>query len=487
MLDRKAKIAYLELLKERKRRELKASYFEFFKHFWHTISAEELVLNWHIKYLCDEVQIVAERVIKRLPKEYDLVINVPPGTSKSSIVTVLLQPWLWTRDPSKTVITSSYSADLSLDHSAKSRDVIKSEEYRKLFPEVQIRRDKDNKGHWANTSGGERIATSTAGTITGKHGDIIIQDDSMSPKQAESEAYRKQAHLFTDRTLSVRKKDKRNTPEIQIAQRLHQSDSTGHALKKRKRTKHICLPAEVSDNIKPPELIFNYVDGLLDPVRLSADVIGEMKENLGSYGYAGQFRQEPSPPEGDVWMKQWFSTYNSTEIIGVRRDFKVDSAYTDKVEKNDPSGVLSYAFKDNKIYLVNFTRVWKKFPDFCRFLPEHVRQYGSSGSMIGIEPKASGISIDQELKVRTMLNIYPQHPIKAFGKQQTATDKLSRARACSVHAETGRVLVPEGNPPWLEDFFTELCMFPRADHDETNDTLILAIEECLMKPARGYA
>jgi predicted phage terminase large subunit-like protein len=482
-MNRDAK--YLELIKEKKRRQLKASYFEFFKYFWKIISSDDLVLNWHIKYLCDELQIVAGRIVKRESKLYDLIINIPPGTTKSSIVTIGLQPWIWTLDPSLTIISSSFSSDLSLDHASKSRDIIKSEEYKSLFPYVEIRRDRDSQSHFSTTKGGERIATSTGGSITGRHGDLLIQDDPLNPKQADSDAYRRSAENFTGRTLATRKKDKKNTPSIIIMQRLHESDTTGIELKKKKKIKHICLPAEISDKISPHELEIYYRDGLLDPVRLSHEVLEDMKVELGTYGYAGQFKQEPAPAEGDVWMRHWFPTYNSSEIFGKRRDMKLDTAYTDKVTENDPSGILTYVQKENKIYIVHFEKVWKKFPDFCKWLPEYVRQYGSSQSMIGIEPKASGISIEQQIKAQTLLNIYQQKPIKSFGKEQKATDKLSRARACSVIAETGRVLIPEGSPPWLIDFMNSLTMFPMAKHDEENDCLILAIED-LMKPARGF-
>ena len=73
-----------------KRLLLKASFYEFFKFFWDTINHEELVDNWHIKYLCDELQIVAERVFKREPKLYDLIINIPPSSSKTSIVNIFV-------------------------------------------------------------------------------------------------------------------------------------------------------------------------------------------------------------------------------------------------------------------------------------------------------------------------------------------------------------------------------------------------------------
>ena len=73
------------------------SFFEFFKFFWPEISNEELKVNWHIETLCNELQIMAERVANNEPRLYDRIINVPPGTSKTSICSVMFPVWCWTR------------------------------------------------------------------------------------------------------------------------------------------------------------------------------------------------------------------------------------------------------------------------------------------------------------------------------------------------------------------------------------------------------
>ena len=93
-------------------------------------------------------------------------------------------------------------------------------------------------------------------------------------------------------------------------QRLHEQDPTGEMLSKRdKKIKHICLPAENKGNVLPPELADNYVGGLLDPVRLDAEVLAESKTDLGSFGYAGQFDQKPAPDEGGIFKRDLVSDY----------------------------------------------------------------------------------------------------------------------------------------------------------------------------------
>ena len=122
----------------------KRSFFFFLKEFWHIIIPEDPVYNWHMEYLCDELQKVVTKVKNREAKDYDLIINIPPGTSKSTIATVMLPAWSWIVDPTIRSLTASYSASLSTDHSMKSRDIIRSDKFKSYFPEIDIKRDQDN-------------------------------------------------------------------------------------------------------------------------------------------------------------------------------------------------------------------------------------------------------------------------------------------------------------------------------------------------------
>src|ERR1700679_12886 len=76
------------------------SFWQFVCEFWSEIpGAGEMIPNWHMELLCNEMQLIAERVFNKEPREYTLLINVSPGTSKSSICSILFNPWTWTRMP----------------------------------------------------------------------------------------------------------------------------------------------------------------------------------------------------------------------------------------------------------------------------------------------------------------------------------------------------------------------------------------------------
>lgn len=452
----------------------KRSFYKFVETFWSTIISEDPVFNWHIQYLCDELQEMAHYIVGRKPKPHDLIINIPPGTTKSTIATIMFPAWLWTQDPTLRIISSSYSQDVSIDQAQKSKDIISSEKYRRLYHEVVIRRDKSGKGFYGNTAGGERYVTSTGSAVTGKHAHVIINDDPQNPKQAESEPLRTQAVEFT-KTLSTRKVNKKNTPTITIMQRLHEEDVTGYLLKnKADRIKHICLPAEVSEYVKPAELKDRYVNGLLDPVRLDADVLAEARIDLGSRGYAGQYEQTPTNAQGNIVKREWFGRISRANFEALRGNavmhFFLDTAYSEysKKNENDPSGILAACRVGNMMYIYHAMKVWKAFPELIRFLPEYCASWGYNKmrSTLRIEPKANGISVVDQLRAETHLNV--------CRTPSPRDSKATRLATASPKVECGRVMLVEGE--WNEDFLDEVCGFPAQVHDEYVDILCYAIQ-----------
>lgn len=451
------------------------SFYNFFCEFWDTIVPEQLVANWHIKYLCDELQELSKYIVARQPKPYDLIINIPPGTTKSTICTITWPAWLWTQDASLRIISNSYSADLAEDHSSKSRDIITSNKYRTLFPEVRLRRDRAAISKYESTRRGARYTTSTGGTITGKHAHVIINDDPLNPAQALSDAMRKTANDHTA-TLATRKVDKANTPTVTIMQRLHEDDVTGYLLgQDNEKIKHICLPAELSDEVRPVELKRFYIDGLLDPVRLSPDILQAQKRDLGTSSYAGQYDQTPYDKEGGIIKREWFPTLSQYSIEHIIKQaqrqrgvhFYIDTAYTTNRE-NDPTGIIAVCDWGRDLLIIDAVKVYLEFPELCKWLPSYTRQMGyNSRSTIRIEPKANGLSLIQQLQRTTQLNVVA---IKA-----PTTSKVERANAASPTLEAGRIKLFAG--AWNGDYLDEMAGFPRTKHDEFVDITGYAVQD----------
>lgn len=277
------------------------SFFTFLQTFWDVVVPTNAGhFNWHVRYLCDQLQDLAERVFRNEERKHDLIINVPPGSTKSTICSIMFPAWVWTRMPSARIICASLTNDLAEKFSMKTRTLVNSELYRFSFPYVQLERR--TKTRLWTTEGGERQSFGTGSNVTGQHAHFIIIDDPINPYMALSDKGLAAANEWMDSTVSTRRiiTDRVLTPTVLIMQRLHQNDPTGHWLKQHEndgKVKHICLPADLlsKSEVKPPGLKKYYTAHLLDPVRLNFNWLAEQRNKLGEYAYACQYDQSPIP------------------------------------------------------------------------------------------------------------------------------------------------------------------------------------------------
>ena len=449
------------------------SFYEFFKAAWIVVEpAVPLSTNWHHKYICDLLQQECERVIAQNPKDKDVIINVPFRSTKSLIVTVMFPVWAWIKSPKLRFITSSYSATLSIELATKSRDIIFSDWFKRRWGDVfHIKKDQNLKERYENNFVGMRRATSVGGTVTGQGGDFLIVDDPLSPQMASSATERDNANEWYRTTFYSRLNQPDIGVRIIIMQRVHEDDLTGFLLGRETRLKykHICIPAKSGDdNIKPKHLeeFYDKDTGLFWEDRFSQSTLDDYRSALGSYGYAGQLQQTPTPLDSGMIHKDWFKVdrYRVDDSVV---NFVIDPAYTAD-QKNDPSALLAYTYKDNKWQIVDCVNVYKEFPDLVKFIQQWVAKNGyTNSSRIYVEPKASGKSIVQTLVRETGLNVKEDKP--------PTKDKVARVSDVSASLESGRVSLLNGD--WNDEFLDQLTKFPAAKHDDMVDCLVMAVNK----------
>ncbi len=428
--------------------------------FWPVISSEPLALNWHIEYLCNELQYHMERVFKRQTKECDLVINISPSTSKSSICSILLQPWCWTRMPGLRKIGCSYVEDLAFELTVKSRRVVQSPLYKKLFPEIEIRSDLNNKSLWSNTLGGDRYAIGMGGSVTGKHGHLIVLDDPLNPKMGRSEAAINTAREFCTETLPNRTVDKEVTFQLLVMQRISVDDPTALWLGK-PGVKHICLPGELTDDVKPVELREKYVDGLFDPKRLSRNALDSHLAEMGQYGYAGQILQTPVPPSGGMFKVdklEEMHAYPGDECFTRICRFW-DRAASDG--KGDWTvGVKMGLHKDGSYWILDIVRGQWSSDAREKVMLETANRDGKR-VRIGFEQEPGSSGIDSAKETIRRMSGFLIEGFRATGSKEVRADTFS------VQVNAGNVKVLKGK--WLSDYKYELTHFPNAKHDDQID------------------
>jgi predicted phage terminase large subunit-like protein len=487
----------------------------FIREAWPIVEpATPFVDGWHIDVVCEHLEAVTAGELPRL------LINVPPRTMKSLTVGVFWPAWEWLTAPHVRWLFASYAQDLSQRDSLKCRRLIKSEGGRTdgtFFQRVgyqgvlrllyskpwTLTADQDVKNKYETTEMGMRLATSVGGVATGEGGDRIAVDDPLSAKQARSETERVAANTWWDETMTTRFNSARAAAVI-VMQRLHEDDLTGH-LKEQGGWHHLCLPAEYEpshpfvypDRVTLPEreLTAQGPDGeaetitipggrtltgdkrneageLLEPIRLSADRLAELKRSLGSYGYAGQMQQRPSPIEGGMFKRDWWQ-YWTPETLPPNWDRLIQS--WDMTFKDTESASGSYVVG----------QVWGA-RDANRFLLAQVRgKFGFTDTVKAVEaltaawPYATAILVEEKANGAAVINML-KAKIQGMIPVQPEGGKEARAAAVEPFVEAGNVYLPSADfipcVPGYEatsvaDFIEEHAVFPNGTHDDQVDTL----------------
>jgi len=457
----------------------KGSLFMFMTYMWDTYTQDKFVPNWHIKYLADELETIARRVAAGDKREYDLAVNIPPGTTKTALVSIFFPVWCWANWYWMRFITSSHNKDLSLESAEYSRDIVRSEKFKQLFPEVGIKQDKDVKSNFRivlidqryvgfkprEKQGGGRVSTSVGAKITGFHAHIIISDDLIDPKASLSEVSLPAVNDYYDKTLFTRKTDKNVSTMILIMQRLHQDDPTGHLLQKKGlKLKHICLPGEIrmyGEFVKPAILKEKYIDDLLDPKRMPWDVLKELESVLGQYGYAGQIGQNPTPPGGGMFKVDHLSILDhmSSETNIVQR-----LRYWDKAGTQDggcfTAGVLIWKMTNDKFIIADVKRgQWGT--DVREDIIKSTAQADGRETEVYIEQEpGSGGKESAEATIKNLAGF-------ACYRDLPQGDKARRADPFSVQVNWGNVILLRGE--WNKAFKDELESFPNGKYKDQVD------------------
>jgi len=370
-------------------------------------------------------------------------------------------------------LTFGYNQELSLEAADNSRNLLVSQMFQEVYPELIMKRGKEGVTNFRIVKveddgtirlGGGRFSSSISGTGTGFHGDLIIIDDPLNPKQAASAVELKNSIDWLDQTLPTRKTNKEVTPTILIMQRLHEGDPSGHLLAKKKtKVKHICLPGEIntaqySDKVRPIELVKNYVDGLLDPVRLPQSVLAGMEESLGQYGYAAQFGQSPTPPAGGMFKIDRFVMIESmpspNTIIQTVRSW--DKAGTDPTKDKSKEPAYTVGTKIHKLangkYLISDVIRGRWSAEVReQIIRSTAEADGSSVEIVHEQEPGSGGKDSAEATTRNLagFSVRAERPIG---------NKIARADTLSVQVNLFNVMLLKGE--WNREFIEEFRYFP---------------------------
>lgn len=447
---------------------------EFVREAWPIVEpSTPLVWNWHLDVICDHVQALLE---DRLGVQ-NLIINVPPGSMKSTILSVCAPAWVWAQKgdgrlgPGWRGLFLSGAEDVAIRDSIKCREILDSPWFHRVFrPSWTWARDQNAKGHYKNSARGVRRSLPAGARITGSRADDIFVDD---PNDAQGgKAERDQVTSWWDGAAYNRLNDMRTGHRCIIQQRLHEEDLTGHILSKDRDAWAVLIirqeyekPQPTDPDIKPTPL--GWTDPrtkegeLFFPERFPPEVVASEKRVKGSSGYAGQHQQRPAPAEGAIFKKGFVRFYKPEALPKLARTIlSGDTAFKEK-EENDFSVILAAGEckEEGRAGLYLMDR-WKERAGYPA-LKVKAKTMGArwKPQAFLIEDKASGQSLIQELKQDTLL------PVVA---RKVDRDKVSRANSCVPFWEAGNIYLPEG-AEWVDDFLEQLYGFPKLAHDDDVD------------------
>lgn len=491
-LKRGQKVELLALLHEREKRVMNRSLHEFLKGAWPIIEpGRKFIDNWHIKAICDHLEAVSRREIKRL------LINVPFRTSKSTITSVAWPAWTWAMagEANHQWLCGSYAEKLAIRDSLKMRRLITSDWYKSYWREqFSLTADQNAKVRFQNDQMGYRIAFGMTGGVMGDGGDTVLVDDPHDRQGAHSEAERETALTTFDEALITRLNDPEDGAIVIIMQRLHQNDLSGHVLKQ-KGWVHLMLPMEFEPERKCKTDLFEdprtYAGELLWPERFPRQVVDQLKVGLGSYATAGQLQQRPSPAGGGILdithFQLWPNKKDLPDFHYVVQSY--DTAFTDKTE-NDPTACTVWGIWEDKVkgIIVRKAMLLEAWTDHLRYpelrkkvMEDWKAKYGGRkndplhpsrrADVVLVEDKGSGQSVVQDLQQANV-------PVVRYNPGRA--DKTARAALASPMLELDLFYVLEsGRDPgkaitWARPLLEQCEQFPNGEHDDLVDTFTQA-------------
>lgn len=434
---------------------------EFLSQFWMYIDNGAFQNNWHIEAKAEHLQAVLDGQIRKL------IINEPPRQSKSTVVSVAWPAHSWIKHPSIQWLFSSYAATLAIRDSVKCRRIIESPLYQKRWGDkFHIVSDQNTKSRFDNNRNGYRLATSVDGSNTGEGGNILVIDDPHNIKEIESETKRQSTLDWWDQAMSSRLNNPKEDKIVIVAQRSHAKDLCGHV-----RTDgdwvELILPMEFEPKKRCMIEVTGWMDPrtekgeLLNPGRVGEKENRDLKRRLGSYGYAGQCQQRPSPKGGGLVKLKWFNRYTEQPRLDEFGSITIscDTANKDK-DSSAPTAVeVWWEDQFHKHYLIEVWRDKVQYPELERKIITICSKYRQWLREVLIEDKSSGIVLIQNLNSKYD---FPIIPVEPRGDKEVRMD----TEAPAIEAGHYYLPSPDLGHDWLFDFETEVENYPKGTMDQ---------------------
>jgi len=437
-----------------KREKAQVDFAKFVKEMW-----PGFIDGRHHKVMAKKFQEIAEGKIKRL------IINMPPRHTKSEFASFLLPAWFLGKYPSKKIIQTSNTAELAVGFGRKVRNLVDSDQYSKIFPNVNLRSDSKAAGRWATNAGGEYFAIGVGGTVTGKGADLLIIDDPHSEQEAALAATSPEIFdkVYEWYTSGPRQRLQPGGSIIVVMTRWAKRDLTGKILQSMADK-----DGETWEVIDFPAILPS--GNPLWPEFWPLEELEALRSELPAGKWNAQYQQSPTSEEGAIVKREWWKEWK--EDRPPHCEFIIqswDTAFT-KSERSDYSACTTWGVfylnenpNDPNVILLDAFKKRMEFPELKEKAFNYYKEWEPDAFIV--EAKASGAPLIFELRAMGI-------PVSEFTPSR-GNDKMVRINSVSDLFASGKVWAPSTR--WADELIEEMAAFPNSDHDDLVDSSTQAL------------
>ena len=449
----------LSLFDELESAEQKESAREHFMDFVH-MAWPAFIGGRHHSIMAKAFERVASGELKRL------IINMPPRHTKSEFASYLLPAWFLGRYPEKKIIQTAHTAELSVGFGRKVRNLVDSDDYKKIFPSIALRADSKAAGRWSTNKGGEYFAIGVGGAVTGKGADLLIIDDPHSEQEGQSADPGVFDKVHEWYTSGPRQRLQPGGAIVVVMTRWHKRDLTGQILKS-------SLQRAGTDEWEVIEFPAIMPSGdPLWPEFWPKPELEALREELPSPKWNAQYQQNPTSEEGALvkrdWWREWekdrpppcefiIQSWDTAFLKTQRSDFSACTTWgvfywPDDTGTEQPNIILLDAYKERL-----------EFPELKKTAFEMWTDWQPDAFIV--EAKAAGTPLIFELRAMGI-------PVSEYTPSR-GNDKIARVNAVADLFASGMVWAPRIR--FAEEVIEEFASFPAGEHDDLVDSSTQAL------------
>ena len=426
-------------------------FLKFVKHMW----GDAFIQGKHHKIIAEKFNRIAQGKLKRL------IVCLPPRHSKSEFASTFLPAWLMGLNGSLKIIQCTHTAELAVRFGRKVRNLIDSEDYKFIFPNLSLQADNKSAGRWTTNQEGEAFYAGVGGAITGRGADLLIIDDPHSEQDALSPKALESAYEWY--TSGPRQRLQPGGTIIIVMTRWSTKDLVGKLLKKQGEEN-----ADQWEIVEFPALMPDTENPLWGEFWKKEELLG-VKASLPVSKWNSQWMQNPTAEEGSIVKREWWNTWHEEKVPSYSYVIQsYDTAFSKK-ETADYSAITTWAVFENEedgsqnIILLDAKRFRVDFPELKKEAYEEYKYW--EPDCVLIEAKASGTPLTQELRRMGI-------PVTAYSPSK-GQDKIARMNSVAPIFESGMVWAPDEK--FAEDVIEEMASFPFGDHDDYCDSATMAL------------